>query len=86
VQLFRQYSDKYDVDFLLMAAQGYQESRLDHAARSPVGAIGIMQVMPATGAELKVGTSGSWRPISTAASSTCGQCWMRTSRTSRWIG
>jgi membrane-bound lytic murein transglycosylase MltF len=55
VRLFRQYSDKYDLDFLLMAAQGYQESRLDHAARSSVGAIGIMQVMPATGKELNVG-------------------------------
>lgn len=43
VQLFRKYSDRYDLDFLLMAAQGYQESRLDHTARSPVGAIGIMQ-------------------------------------------
>jgi membrane-bound lytic murein transglycosylase MltF len=55
VQLFRKYSDQYDLDFLLMAAQGYQESRLDHTARSQVGAIGIMQVMPATGKELKVG-------------------------------
>ena len=55
VQLFRQYGDRYNLDFLLMAAQGYQESRLDQAARSPVGAIGIMQVMPATGQELKVG-------------------------------
>jgi membrane-bound lytic murein transglycosylase MltF len=55
VQLFRKYSERYDVDFLLMAAQGYQESRLDHSARSPVGAIGIMQIMPATGKELNVG-------------------------------
>jgi len=55
VQLFRKYGDQYDLDFLMMAAQGYQESRLDHTAKSPVGAIGIMQVMPATGKELKVG-------------------------------
>ena len=55
VQLFRQYSDQYDMDFLLMAAQAYQESRLDHGAKSHVGAIGIMQIMPATGKELKVG-------------------------------
>ena len=55
VQLFRKYSDQYNLDFLLMAAQGYQESRLDQSARSPVGAIGIMQIMPATGAELRVG-------------------------------
>ena len=55
VDLFRKYSDRYKVDFLLMAAQGFQESRLNQNARSQVGAIGIMQVMPETGAELKVG-------------------------------
>lgn len=55
IELFRKYGDQYDIDFLLMAAQGYQESKLDHQARSAVGAIGIMQVMPATGKELAVG-------------------------------
>ena len=55
VELFRKYSDQYKQDFLLMAAQGYQESQLNQQARSQVGAIGIMQVMPSTGAELKVG-------------------------------
>ena len=39
----------------MLAAQGYQESQLNQSAKSHVGAIGIMQVMPATGAELKVG-------------------------------
>ena len=55
VGLFRKYGDKYDVDHLLMVAQGFQESGLDHSAKSPVGAIGIMQIMPATGKDLKVG-------------------------------
>jgi membrane-bound lytic murein transglycosylase MltF len=55
VDLFRKYGDRYDVDWLLMAAQGYQESKLDQQARSHVGAIGVMQVMPATGKELNVG-------------------------------
>ncbi len=55
VGLFRKYADRYDVDHLLMVAQGYQESRLNQAATSPVGAIGVMQVMPDTGAELRVG-------------------------------
>jgi len=55
VDLFRKYSDKYDMDFLLMAAQGYQESQLNQNARSHVGAVGVMQVMPATGRELRVG-------------------------------
>ena len=53
--LFRNYSAKYNLDWLLMAAQSYQESRLDHSARSPVGAIGIMQIMPATGRAMNVG-------------------------------
>ena len=55
VDMFKKYSAQYDMDFLLMAAQGYQESRLDQGAKSHVGAIGVMQVMPATGAELNVG-------------------------------
>jgi len=55
VELFRKYGEKYNVDFLLMAAQGYQESRLDQGVKSQVGAVGVMQVMPATGKELNVG-------------------------------
>jgi membrane-bound lytic murein transglycosylase MltF len=53
--LFEKYGKKYDFDPLMLAAQGYQESQLNQKARSHVGAIGIMQVMPATGAEMKVG-------------------------------
>ena len=53
--LFYKYGERYDFDPLMLAAQGYQESRLDQKATSPVGAIGVMQIMPATGAELKVG-------------------------------
>ena len=55
VELFRQYGDKYELDYLLLMAQGYQESRLDQNVRSPVGAIGIMQVMPATARDMNVG-------------------------------
>jgi soluble lytic murein transglycosylase-like protein len=47
--LFRKYGGRYAFDPLMLAAQGYQESRLDQGARSRVGAIGIMQIMPATG-------------------------------------
>ena len=55
VELFKKYGAQYRVDYLLMAAQGYQESTLDQNVKSPVGAIGVMQVMPATGRDLKVG-------------------------------
>ena len=55
VQYFQKYGDKYDVDWVLMAAQGYQESQLNQNAKSSVGAIGVMQVMPATGKDMNVG-------------------------------
>ena len=55
VALFRKYGEKYDMDHLLMMAQGYQESRLDQEVKSKVGAIGVMQVMPATGELMQVG-------------------------------
>ena len=53
--LFEKYGEKYSFDPLMLVAQGYQESRLDQDAKSHVGAIGVMQIMPATGAELNVG-------------------------------
>jgi membrane-bound lytic murein transglycosylase MltF len=55
VELFKKYGAQYNLDYMLMAAQGYQESTLDQSVKSPVGAIGVMQVMPPTGKELKVG-------------------------------
>jgi membrane-bound lytic murein transglycosylase MltF len=55
VELFKKYGAQYNIDYLLMAAQGYQESTLDQEVKSPVGAIGVMQVMPPTGKELNVG-------------------------------
>ncbi|MET0516998.1 MAG: transglycosylase SLT domain-containing protein [Nitrospiraceae bacterium] len=55
VALFTKYANQYGFDPLMLLAQGYQESLLDQNARSEVGAIGIMQIMPATGEEMKVG-------------------------------
>jgi membrane-bound lytic murein transglycosylase MltF len=55
IAFFEKYGQQYGFDHLMLAAQGYQESRLDQRARSRVGAIGIMQIMPATGKELDVG-------------------------------
>lgn len=55
VEHFEQYGPRYGFEPLLLLAQGYQESRLDQAARSPVGAIGVMQLMPATGQDMRVG-------------------------------
>jgi len=62
VRFFKAYSEKYDMDYLLMAAQGYQESQLNQNAKSHVGAVGVMQVMPATGQEQKVGDISQLEP------------------------
>jgi membrane-bound lytic murein transglycosylase MltF len=43
---FKKYSDLYNFDYLMIAAQGYQESMLDQSKRSRAGAVGIMQVIP----------------------------------------
>lgn len=55
VAFFKKYGKQYGFDHLMLSAQGYQESRLDQSVRSPVGAIGVMQVMPATGKDMAVG-------------------------------
>jgi membrane-bound lytic murein transglycosylase MltF len=46
---FKTYSSQYGFDYLMVMAQGYQESMLNQAARNG-GAVGIMQVKPSTAA------------------------------------
>ena len=53
--IFEKYGDQYGVDYLMVAAQGYQESGLDQSARSGAGAVGIMQLLPTTAADKNVG-------------------------------
>lgn len=48
--LIEKYASQYDFDWLLVAAQGYQESHLDQSKRSAAGAVGVMQIKPATAA------------------------------------
>jgi membrane-bound lytic murein transglycosylase MltF len=55
VEFFRKYGAQYNLDYLLMMAEGFQESSLNQEAKSSVGAVGIMQLMPATGEQMKVG-------------------------------
>jgi membrane-bound lytic murein transglycosylase MltF len=57
-RFFKKYSEQYDFDWLMVAAQGYQESKLDQSARSPRGAVGVMQLLPSTAADKSVGISG----------------------------
>jgi membrane-bound lytic murein transglycosylase MltF len=55
VHLFVKYGKQYGFDPVMLAAQGFQESTLDQQKRSPVGAVGVMQLMPTTGKALQVG-------------------------------
>jgi len=48
VAFFRKYAGQYDFDWLMIAALAYQEYRIDQSLRSPAGAIGVMQMLPAT--------------------------------------
>ena len=58
--IFKKYADEYDMDWLFMAAQGYQESGLNHNKRSHAGAVGIMQVKPSTAASSPIYISNVW--------------------------
>ena len=53
--LFKKYAEQYKFDYLMLAAQGYQESGLDQSLRSPRGAVGVMQLLPTTAADPNVG-------------------------------
>lgn len=46
IAYFKKYGDEYGFDYLMLAAQGYQESGLNESLRSPAGDVGIMQVNP----------------------------------------
>ncbi|MEP6389533.1 MAG: transglycosylase SLT domain-containing protein [Halioglobus sp.] len=52
--IFRTYGEQYGIEYLLAAAQGYQESRLDQSVRSGAGAVGVMQLLPSTASDDKV--------------------------------
>ena len=51
---FLKHGSNYGIDPTLLAAQGFQESRLDQSVRSHVGAIGVMQLLPSTAKDKNV--------------------------------
>ena len=54
VEFFKQYSQQYDFDWLMIAALAYQESGIDQTKRSRAGAVGVMQLLPSTAADPNV--------------------------------
>ncbi|HEY7699504.1 MAG TPA: transporter substrate-binding domain-containing protein, partial [Vicinamibacteria bacterium] len=51
-EIFKKHSERYGLDWRLMAAQAYQESQFDPKAQSWAGAQGLFQILPSTGLEL----------------------------------
>ncbi|HEX2252587.1 MAG TPA: transporter substrate-binding domain-containing protein [Thermoanaerobaculia bacterium] len=56
---FRAWGRRTDIDWRLLVAQAFQESRFDPTARSWAGAVGVMQIMPRTA--LHMGVKGNLR-------------------------
>jgi membrane-bound lytic murein transglycosylase MltF len=46
--LFKKYGEMYDIDWMLVEAQAFQESGLNPDVRSRAGAVGLMQLLPST--------------------------------------
>ncbi|MCK5071691.1 MAG: lytic transglycosylase F [Desulfocapsa sp.] len=55
VEYFKVYGKKYDFNYLLLTALAFQESRLNQSAKSRVGAVGVMQILPSTAKDKNVG-------------------------------
>lgn len=60
VAIFQKYAREYNFDYLMLGAQGYQESMLNQSKRSRSGAVGIMQVIPKYAAASPIDTSDVW--------------------------
>jgi membrane-bound lytic murein transglycosylase MltF len=58
VPLFHKYGEAYDFPYLLLAAQGFQESGLNPGLRSKAGAVGVMQIKPSTAAADPIDITG----------------------------
>ncbi len=51
VEIIKLYASQYEFDWLMIAAQAYQESRFDQSKVSSAGAVGVMQLLPTTAAD-----------------------------------
>jgi len=77
--LYRQNAERFipEYDWRYIKAQSWQESRFDPLAVSPVGAAGLMQIMPKTGLELARQTGAAGPLTSPALNALYGAFYMR---------
>lgn len=57
VAFFKKYGAQYNFDWLMIAAQAYQESGIDQSRRSSAGAVGVMQIKPSTAEDKTINIS-----------------------------
>lgn len=62
VGFFRKYAKQYNLEAHLILSQAYQESKLNQAAKSHAGALGVMQLLPSTGKSMEVGDINQLEP------------------------
>ena len=55
---FMKYGNQYNIDWVMLTALGYQESKLNQRAKSNHGAVGVMQIKPSTAADKNVNITG----------------------------
>lgn len=58
IALFKKYAGQYKFEWLMIAAQAYQESTIDQTKTSSAGAVGVMQIKPSTAADKSVNIQG----------------------------
>lgn len=55
---FIKYGKEYNIDWVMLTALGFQESKLKQSARSNHGAVGVMQIKPSTAADKNIKITG----------------------------
>ncbi|HEY0730447.1 MAG TPA: lytic transglycosylase F [Pyrinomonadaceae bacterium] len=58
IAFFKKYAGQYKFEWLMIAAQAYQESTIDQTKTSSAGAVGVMQIKPSTAADKSVNIHG----------------------------
>jgi len=58
IAFFKKYAGQYKFEWLMIAAQAYQESTIDQTKQSSAGAVGVMQIKPSTAADKSVDVHG----------------------------
>jgi membrane-bound lytic murein transglycosylase MltF len=58
ISFFKKYAGQYKFEWLMIAAQAYQESTIDQTKQSSAGAVGVMQIKPSTAADKSVDVHG----------------------------